>query len=143
MATLKDFLDTLNTNLIVKLEGDSLGLDIYQEDWSPSSDLERIRLILLEDRVGPLLRHKISEDGLEVRHISMNSPLTLELVIGGLTSASLISAVVYLFKNPDKLGEWWPKLQTSWYNGRAEAERARKAYDKLRRARTQVRELER
>ncbi|GII81999.1 hypothetical protein Sru01_69810 [Sphaerisporangium rufum] len=49
---------------------------------------------------------------------------------------------MYVFKNPDKVGEWWPKLQLSWYNGRTEAEKARKAYEKLRNARTKVRELQ-
>ncbi|MER5646708.1 hypothetical protein [Streptosporangium sp. NPDC002524] len=79
----------------------------------------------------------------QVHRISMNSPLTLELILGGAGGAGTVSALVYLFKHPDKLGEWFPKVQTSWYNGRAEAEKARKAYEKLHRARTEVRQIER
>ncbi len=75
--------------------------------------------------------------------VSMASPLTLELIVTGLSSAGAASAVVYLFKNPNKIGEWWPKLQSSWYNGRAEAEKAKQAYEKLRQAGTEMRELER
>ncbi|WP_371784706.1 hypothetical protein [Streptosporangium subroseum] len=82
-------------------------------------------------------------DWVRVRGISMNSPLTLELIVNGVSGAGVVTAVVYLFKNPDKIGEWFPKLQTSWYNGRAEAEKARTAYQELHEARTQIRELER
>ncbi len=77
-----------------------------------------------------------------VTRLSMNSPLTIELAVAGISSAGVVSTVVYLFKNPDKIGEWFPKLQVGWYNGRAEAEKARKAYEKLRDARTKIRELE-
>ncbi|MGW4799979.1 hypothetical protein ACWEPC_46950 [Nonomuraea sp. NPDC004297] len=79
----------------------------------------------------------------KVRRISMNSPLTLELIIQGAGGASLISGLVYLFKNPDKVGGWFGRLQAAWYDGRTEAEKARRAYEKLRRARTTVRELDR
>ncbi|MGW4412724.1 hypothetical protein ACWEJ6_52680 [Nonomuraea sp. NPDC004702] len=54
----------------------------------------------------------------------------------------MISLVVFLFRNPDKVGSWFPKLQASWYSGRAEAEKARKAYEKLREARTEMGELQ-
>ncbi|MEU6410710.1 hypothetical protein [Microbispora sp. NPDC046933] len=90
--------------------------------------------------VGPL--STTAEQSVRVERISMNSPLTLELLTTGVGGAGAVSAVVYLFKNPDKIGEWFPKLQTSWYNGRAEAEKARKAYEKLRKARTEMRELQ-
>jgi hypothetical protein len=77
-----------------------------------------------------------------VVRLSMASPLTMELVLAGLSSAGGVSAVVYLFKNPDKIGSWFPKLQASWYNGRVEAEKAKQAYEVLREARTEIRELE-
>lgn len=77
-----------------------------------------------------------------IGRISMNSPLTVELLVSGLGSAGVVSAVVYLFKNPTKIGEWFPKVQASWYNGRAEAERARNAYETLRKARTKIHKLE-
>lgn len=72
----------------------------------------------------------------------MNSPLYVELAATGGLGAGVLSALVFLFKNPDKLGAWIPKIQLSWYNGRAEVEKARKAYEKLRKARTQMRELQ-
>lgn len=81
-------------------------------------------------------------DRVHVRRISMNSPLVMDLIVTGTGTAGVASAVVYLFKNPDKLGEWFPKLQAAWYNGRVEAEKARKAYEKLKKARTKVRELQ-
>ncbi|NUP77580.1 MAG: hypothetical protein HOV96_08540 [Nonomuraea sp.] len=56
---------------------------------------------------------------LRVRRISMNSPLTMELLTTGAGGAGVVSAVVFLFKNPDKIGAWFPTLQSSWYNGRA------------------------
>lgn len=77
-----------------------------------------------------------------VSKISMNSPLYVELAATGGLGAGVLSALVFLFKNPDKLGAWIPKIQLSWYNGRAEVEKARKAYEKLRKARTQMRELQ-
>ncbi|MER5643939.1 hypothetical protein [Streptosporangium sp. NPDC002524] len=77
-----------------------------------------------------------------VSKISMNSPLVMELVTTGVGGAGVVSAVVYLFRNPGKVGEWFPKLQTSWYNGRTEAEKARRAFFELRNARTEMRELE-
>ncbi|GAA1024663.1 hypothetical protein Aple_103580 [Acrocarpospora pleiomorpha] len=82
------------------------------------------------------------ETGIVVSRISMNSPLTVELATTALTSAGLVSAVVYLFKNPDKLGGWFPKLQTSWYDGLAEREKAKAALEELRKAKTEMRELE-
>lgn len=49
--------------------------------------------------------------------------------------------LVFLFRNPDKIGSWIPKVQAAWYRGRAEVETARKAYEKRRKARTDTREL--
>ncbi len=86
--------------------------------------------------------HAQSEQHLKLARISMNSPLTTELLVTGVSGTGVVSTVVYLFKNPDKIGSWFPKLQTSWYNGRAEAEKAKKSYEKLRAARTKMRELQ-
>ncbi|MBB4702957.1 hypothetical protein [Sphaerisporangium siamense] len=77
-----------------------------------------------------------------VNRISMNSPLWMDLTVGGFTGGSVVSTVVFLFKNPDKIGAWFPKLRASWYNGQAEAEKARQKVEKLRKARTEIRELE-
>ncbi|MEV4015268.1 hypothetical protein AB0J35_32675 [Nonomuraea angiospora] len=41
-----------------------------------------------------------------VSRVSMASPLTPELIMTGLSSTGAAFAVVYLFKNPDKIGEW-------------------------------------
>ncbi|MGW2143501.1 hypothetical protein ACWCOT_04260 [Nonomuraea bangladeshensis] len=79
---------------------------------------------------------------LHTRRISMNSPLTIEAIATGVFGAGGLSAIVYLFKNPDKIGEWWPRLQTSWYNGRAEAEKTKKSYQELRLEQAEMRELE-
>lgn len=81
-------------------------------------------------------------DDVLLRRISMNSPITLELITTGIGGVSAASAVVYLFKNPDKIGGWFPKLQTSWWKGRLEAEKARKALNELREAGTTMRELD-
>jgi hypothetical protein len=81
-------------------------------------------------------------DFVKLGRISMNTPLTMEVIVSGVSGAGIVTAVVYLFKNPAKIGEWFPKLQTSWYDGRAEAERAKQAYKKLREAKTEMRELE-
>ncbi|MFI7693529.1 hypothetical protein ACIBQ6_31000 [Nonomuraea sp. NPDC049655] len=99
--------------------------------------IELLELLVYRESVGV-----VSRGGVHLRSVSMNSPLTLELVTTGAGGASVISAVVYLFRNPDKIGSWFPKLQASWYNGRVEAEKARTAYEKLRKARTQMRELD-
>ncbi|GAB1818242.1 hypothetical protein HerbRD11066_14060 [Herbidospora sp. RD11066] len=77
-----------------------------------------------------------------VSRVSVNSPLTVELLITGVLGTGGVSTLVYLFKNPEKLGEWWPKLQTSWYDGRSEAEKARRAYKALRAGKADMRELE-
>lgn len=77
-----------------------------------------------------------------VSKISMNSPLYVELAAAGGLGAGVLSTLAFLFKNPDKLGAWIPTIQLTWYNGRAEVEKARKAYEKLRKARTQMRELQ-
>ncbi|MEO3860134.1 hypothetical protein [Acrocarpospora sp. B8E8] len=82
---------------------------------------------------------KSSARDLTVVRISMESPLTLELLV---TGAGVASTAVYLFRNPDKIGEWIPKLQAGWYRGRVEAERAKRAYIRLRGSRTTMRELE-
>ncbi|GGT17410.1 hypothetical protein GCM10010176_072570 [Nonomuraea spiralis] len=47
----------------------------------------------------------------------MNSPLTLELIIQGTGGAGLVSGLAYLFKNPDKVGGWFGRLQAAWYDG--------------------------
>ncbi|MBB6545859.1 hypothetical protein [Nonomuraea rubra] len=100
--------------------------------------IELLELMVYRESVGV-----VSRGNVHLRSISMNSPLTLELVTTGAGGAGVISAVVYLFRNPDKIGSWFPRLQASWYNGRAEAEKARRAYEKLRKARTRMRELDR
>ncbi|MBF8191382.1 hypothetical protein ITP53_37920 [Nonomuraea sp. K274] len=92
---------------------------------------------------GVVQRRDLDLASIRLRHVSMNSPLTMELVTSGVSGADVISTVVYLFKHPDRISAWLPKLQTSWYDGRAEAEKAKKAYEKLRKARTEMRELDR
>ncbi|MFI6482694.1 hypothetical protein ACIBH1_32510 [Nonomuraea sp. NPDC050663] len=77
-----------------------------------------------------------------VRRIAMNSPLVVDLLIAGISSAGVATAAAYIFKNPDKIGSWFPSLQTAWYNGRVEAEKAKQAYEELLRARAELRELE-
>ncbi|MFI6457199.1 hypothetical protein ACIBF6_37285 [Streptosporangium amethystogenes] len=72
----------------------------------------------------------------------MSAQLIVNLLLTSAGGAGSVSLLVYLFKNPDKIGEWFPKIRASWYNGQAEAEKARKAYEKIRKARTQRRELE-
>lgn len=84
-----------------------------------------------------------THDHVLVDRISMNSPLTLDLLLTSASGGGVATALVYLFKNPDKLGQWWPKVQTSWYSGRREAEKARRSFERLREAKPEVRELER
>ncbi|MET8144353.1 hypothetical protein ABZU32_28940 [Sphaerisporangium sp. NPDC005288] len=88
-------------------------------------------------------RHYGLYEQVNVRRMSLNSPLMVDVALGGISSAGALSAVVYLFKNPDKLGQWWPKVQTSWYRGREEAEKAKQSYETLLRYRTEMQELER
>ncbi|MFI6457200.1 hypothetical protein ACIBF6_37290 [Streptosporangium amethystogenes] len=73
----------------------------------------------------------------------MSAPLAVDLLLTGTGGAGVVSLVVFLFRHPDKIGGWFPKLQTSWYNGRLQAEKARRAYKDLRDAQAEMRELER
>ncbi|WP_146178597.1 hypothetical protein [Nonomuraea fuscirosea] len=61
--------------------------------------IELLELMVYRESVGV-----VSRGNVHLRSISMNSPLTLELVTTGAGSAGVISAVVYLFRNPDKIG---------------------------------------
>ncbi|MCP2350475.1 hypothetical protein [Nonomuraea roseoviolacea] len=124
MTYLHDYVDAIKMAVVVKRTLQETALD-----WA-------------DPRLESVVRAQ-SRPIVEVRRISMNSPLTMELLVGGASSLGVTSAVVYLFKNPSKLGEWWPKLQASWYDARAEAEKAKQAYEALVSARTEIEELER
>ncbi|NAS27010.1 hypothetical protein GT755_35740 [Herbidospora sp. NEAU-GS84] len=76
-----------------------------------------------------------------VMHMSMHSPLTIEAIATTVLGTGGVTAIVYFFKNPEKLGKWWPKVQTSWYDGRAEAVKAERAYRALKDARTEMHEI--
>ncbi|MEU6725993.1 hypothetical protein ABZ917_20015 [Nonomuraea wenchangensis] len=77
-----------------------------------------------------------------INRISMASPLVADLVVGGMSGAGIISATVYLFRHPDQIGAWFPKLQTSWWKGREEALKAKQSFEKLRDAGVEMRQLE-
>ncbi|MFI6991057.1 hypothetical protein [Nonomuraea wenchangensis] len=118
------------------------GVEEFDELPDELDVLSRDVIHQLEMVVEQIRSDVVGSGRVHLRSISMNSPLTLELVTTGVSGASLISAVVYLFRNPDKIGSWFPRLQTSWYNGRVEAEKAKRAYEKLHKARARLRELE-
>ncbi|MFF4414537.1 hypothetical protein ACFYY8_18585 [Streptosporangium sp. NPDC001559] len=135
MATLSAFVDAVDIALRIKRSG-------LDEPWVGNDVVEdHLRRGWVEARLEELLSD-INPRRVRLARVSMNSPLLLELFVTGASGVGISSAVVYLFKNPEKIGAWFPKLRTSWYNGQAEAEKARKAYEKLRKARTKVRELE-
>ncbi|MEO3860133.1 hypothetical protein [Acrocarpospora sp. B8E8] len=124
LLTLDRTSDTVGMALLVKRAGVS--------GWRDRRDHRRVAERQLEEQI------KQRELGIRVDRLYLNSPLTVELIASGTLGAGVLTAFVYLFKNPDKLGEWWPKLQTSWYNGRAEAVKAKKAYEMLRQAQTEI-----
>ncbi|MEV5558042.1 hypothetical protein AB0L44_30680 [Nonomuraea wenchangensis] len=100
-------------------------------------------------RVGRELLHRVRREiedkpaGLaRLTRISMASPLVADLAVTGMSGAGIISATVYLFKHPDQIGAWFPKLQTSWWKGREEALKAKQSFEKLRDAGVEMRQLE-
>ncbi|MET8143331.1 hypothetical protein ABZU32_23770 [Sphaerisporangium sp. NPDC005288] len=100
---------------------------------------ERVKLRQIKAMVRDEASH---ENSAILDRISMNSPLSLEVLLPGAGGTAVAGMVVYIFKNPDKIGEWFPKLQAAWYNGQVEAEKARQKVEKLRKARTEMRELQ-
>lgn len=139
LSTLHDALGLLDefcsiTNLASLLEeggvsGDELaGLEMlisYRNRPADHSDL----LVQLD----PTVRSLVAPI---VRRVSMNSPLVIEL-IGSLSAGSL-----FLLKNPEKIGSWIPRVRAHWFQAQAEAERAKRAYNELKRAGIEVAELE-
>jgi len=71
-----------------------------------------------------------------VRRVSMNSPLTIELI------GSLSTGALFLLRNPSKIGSWLPRVRESWFRAQVEAERAKRAYRELTRTGIEVEELE-
>ncbi len=71
-----------------------------------------------------------------VRRVSMNSPLTIELI------GSLSTGALFLLKNPGMIGSWIPRVRESWFHAQAEAARAKRAYRELTRTGIEVEELD-
>ncbi|MFD9948950.1 hypothetical protein ACFWYW_52520 [Nonomuraea sp. NPDC059023] len=93
------------------------------------SDAPRYEVAL--DQVGEAVAAR-STSAVRIARMSMGSPLVAEVIINGLTGTAAAGAVAYLFKNPDQIGGWFPRLQTAWYNGLAEREKAKREYRELR-----------
>ncbi|MBO2447088.1 hypothetical protein J4573_08310 [Actinomadura barringtoniae] len=70
--------------------------------------------------------------------LNMNSPLILEMIIPAGSISAITGVLVYMAKNPQKLGEWWPTVQTAYYNAQREKLKARRALEKMERARPVV-----
>ncbi|MEV7970950.1 hypothetical protein AB0O34_33900 [Sphaerisporangium sp. NPDC088356] len=145
MKAVEDFVDAVAIGLAARETESQLGFILGAVSAWVAQVQEAARVLLgsFLDGLVRARRGEATSTTIVVSRISMNSPLTMELLVGATSSAGVASAVVYLFKNPDKIGSWFPRLQASWYNGRAEAEKARRAYEKLRAARTKMRELQR
>ncbi|MFI6319740.1 hypothetical protein ACIBG8_19555 [Nonomuraea sp. NPDC050556] len=137
IAEMNDLLVAVQT--VVEAVDDAMYLK--EADDAQLRFLDEDPIISISDNVG--IKRFTTERNAFVQKLSMNSPFAMELLITGVGSGSLVGTVIYLLKNPAKLGSWFPTLQTSWYKGRAEAERAKKAYQKLRAAGTEMRQIER
>lgn len=69
-----------------------------------------------------------------VEHLTMNSPLQLAMTIPAGALTAITGAFVYLLKNPEKLGSWWPRVQTGYYKAEREKLKAQRALARLQRA---------
>ncbi|GAB2841444.1 hypothetical protein GCM10027176_51620 [Actinoallomurus bryophytorum] len=69
-----------------------------------------------------------------VEHLSINSPLQLAMMIPAGVLTAITGAFVFLLKNPEKLGSWWPRVQTGYYKAEREKLKAQRALARLQRA---------
>lgn len=75
-----------------------------------------------------------------VRGMTMHSPLVLDIVTRVTGAGGLAATAAYLFKHPEQIGSWLPRVRASWYDARTEAEKARRAHERLMLAGMQVEE---
>jgi len=61
--------------------------------------------------------------GPEIARLSKGSPLVVDLIGQG----GVAAAVVYLFKNPEKIGSFFPLILKGWRNGSMAARQAKLA----------------
>lgn len=69
----------------------------------------------------------VSRGSPRVAHISMGSPLVTQLVAGsgGVLSLGMVG---FILKNPDRLGEFLPRISESWYRSKGKALEAKLDY---------------
>lgn len=65
-----------------------------------------------------------------VASIQMASPLVSQIAAGsnGIVALGLVG---YILRNPERLGEFLPRIQEAWYNSRASAQEAKENLQRL------------
>lgn len=79
------------------------------------------------------------QTGVWVSKISLNSPLAIEVAS---VSAAVISTLVLLLKNPERLGAYVQKVRKGYYVSKLEADKAKAALNELQSRKVEARELE-